>query len=95
MAPPMQVGDQGHMAVFQDPSGAFFGAWQPLAMGGFRTGVPGSYRWAELNSRGFDKAVAFYAAVFGSVPRTTPMGEGQPPYTQFLVGDEGIAGGWR
>ena len=93
MAPPMQVGDQGHMAVFQDPSGAFFGAWQPMAMSGFTTGVPGTYRWAELNSRGIDKAVAFYSEVFGWVPRTTPMGEGQPPYTQFLVGDEGIAGG--
>ena len=56
VAPPMQVGDQGRMAVFQDPSGAFIGAWQPMAMGGFATGAPGSYRWAELNARGFDKA---------------------------------------
>jgi predicted enzyme related to lactoylglutathione lyase len=93
IAPPMQVGDQGRMAVFQDPSGAFIGAWQPMAMSGFVTGAPGTYRWAELNSRGVEKALAFYAAVFGWVPRTNPMGEGQPPYTEFLVGDGRIAGG--
>lgn len=93
VAPPMQVGDQGRMAVFQDPSGAFIGAWQPMAMAGFATGAPGSYQWAQLNARGFEKALAFYPAVFGWVPRTIPMGEGQPPYTQFLVGEEGVAGG--
>ena len=93
IVPPMQVGDQGHMAVFQDPSGAFIGAWQPMAMRGFVTGAPGTYRWAELNSRGFDKALSFYRAVFGWAPRTRSMGEGQPPYTEFLVGDESVAGG--
>ncbi|MGA2513786.1 MAG: VOC family protein [Candidatus Limnocylindrales bacterium] len=93
IAPPMQVGDQGRMAVFQDPSGAFIGAWQPMAMSGFVTGTPGTYQFAQLNSRGFEKALAFYPAVFGWVPRTIPMGEGQPPYTLFLVGDQGIAGG--
>lgn len=93
IAPPMQVGDQGRMAVFQDPSGAFIGAWQPMAMSGFVTGAPGTYRWAELNSRGFEVVLAFYTAVFGWVPRTNPMGEGQPPYTEFLVGDGRIAGG--
>ena len=93
IAPPMQVGDQGRMAVFQDPSGAFVGAWQPMAMSGFAAGAPGGYRWAELNSRGFEAALPFYAAVFGWVPRTSPMGEGQPPYTEFLLGDESVAGG--
>src|SRR5438552_1381168 len=36
-APPFDVGDQGRMAVFQDPSGAFISAWQGARMGGFRT----------------------------------------------------------
>jgi predicted enzyme related to lactoylglutathione lyase len=93
IAPPMQVGDQGSMAVFQDPSGAYIGAWQPDAMGGFVTGVPGSYAWAELNSRGLDRAVPFYAAAFGWATRTSPMGEGQPPYTEFLLEGHGVAGG--
>ncbi len=93
VAPPMQVGDQGRMAVFQDPSGAFIGAWQPMAMRGFTSDASGAFGWAELNARGLDKALPFYSAVFSWVPRMSPMGEGQPPYTEFLVGSESIAGG--
>src|SRR5665811_2138314 len=33
IAPPFDVADQGRMAVFQDPSGAFISAWQPTSMG--------------------------------------------------------------
>src|SRR5258705_4875568 len=36
-APPFDVGDQGRMAVFQDPSGAFISAGQPATIGGFQT----------------------------------------------------------
>jgi hypothetical protein len=92
IAPPMQVGEQGSMAVFQDPSGAFIAAWQPAGMPGFQTGVPNTYGWAELNSRGLGKALPFYRSVFGWVPEETPMGEGQPPYTQFKLGSDEIAG---
>ncbi len=93
VAPPMMVGTQGKMAVFQDPSGAFISAWQPAAMGGMATGAAGSFGWAELNSRGLDKAVAFYGTVAGWTGKTVPMGEGQPPYTEFWLGDERVAGG--
>jgi predicted enzyme related to lactoylglutathione lyase len=92
IAPPMQVGDSGKMAVFQDPSGAFISGWQPQSMGGFSTGASGSYQWAELNARGIEKAVAFYAKAFGWGIRTSPMGDGRPPYTEFLLGSESIAG---
>ena len=94
VAPPMQVGEQGSMAVFQDPSGAFISAWQPGMMeGGLMTGAPGTFAWAELNARGMEKAVAFYDAVFGWAHKAIPMGEGQPPYTEFRIGGERIAGG--
>jgi predicted enzyme related to lactoylglutathione lyase len=93
IAPPMEVADQGRIAVFQDPSGAFISAWQPIAMGGFGTGGPNTFGWAELNARGIEKAVPFYAAVFGWASKTSPMGEGQPPYTEFLLAGESIAGG--
>jgi uncharacterized protein len=93
VAPPMQVGDQGSMAVFQDPSGAYLSAWQPSAMGGFTTTGSGSFGWGELNARGIDKAVAFYTKVFGWGTRVSPMGEGQPDYVEFMLGDESIAGG--
>ena len=93
IAPPMEVADQGRMAVFQDPSGAFLGAWQPGAMSGFVTGVPGSFGWAELNSRALDKSVAFYSVVFGWEAKRGSMGDGQPPYIEFRIGEERIAGG--
>jgi len=92
VVPPMQVGDQGSMAVFRDPAGAFLSAWQPSAMGGFTSGPAGSFGWAELNARGLDKDVAFYTRAFGWQTRTSPMGEGQPPYVEFLAAGESIAG---
>ena len=93
IAPPFDVGDQGRMAVFQDAAGAFISAWQPKAMGGFQTNAPNTFGWAELNARGIDKAIPFYRKVFGWTHRTSEMGEGAPPYTEFQVGGESIAGG--
>jgi uncharacterized protein len=93
IAPPFDVGDQGRMAVFQDPSGAFISAWQPKAMGGFESGRPNTFQWSELNARGMEKAVPFYNRVFGWTEHSLPMGEGQPPYTEFHLGGERIAGG--
>ena len=59
---PFDVGDQGKMAVFQDPTGAFISAWQGTRMGGFETSAPNSFGWAELNTRGVDKAIAVLQA---------------------------------
>ncbi len=33
IAPVMEVGDQGHMAIIQDPSGAYLGLWQAGKIG--------------------------------------------------------------
>ena len=64
-------------------------------MGGFQTDAPNSFGWAELNARGIDKAIPFYTSVFGWTTRTSEMGEGQPPYTEFLLDGESIAGAWE
>ena len=93
IAPPFDVGDQGRMAVFQDPSGAFISAWQPAGMNGFHTNAPNTFGWAELNSRGIEKAIPFYNHVFGWTHNTREMGEGMPPYTEFQLGTESVAGG--
>ena len=95
IAPPIDVGDQGKMAVFQDPSGAFISAWQGSRMGGFQTDTPNSYGWAELNARGIENAIPFYASVFGWTTRTSEMGEGQPPYTESLLDGQSVAGAWE
>ena len=93
VAPPFDVLKSGRMAVFQDPSGAFISVWQPNEMfGADVTHVPNTYSWAELNARGIDKAKAFYHKVFGWGEKTSPMGEGQPDYTEFKLNDESIAG---
>ncbi len=95
IAPPFDVGDQGRMAVFQDPAGAFFSAWQRGQMGGFQTNEPNSFAWAELNARGVTNAIPFYADLFGWTIRSSEMGEGQPPYNEFLLDGESIAGAWE
>ena len=89
---PFDVGDQGKMAVFADPTGAVISAWQGTRMGGFETTAPNSFGWAEINTRGVDKAIAFYKDVFGWSVRTSPMGEGQPDYHEFQVDGQSIAG---
>jgi predicted enzyme related to lactoylglutathione lyase len=90
---PFDVGDQGRMVVFQDPSGAFISGWQPAAMGVFNAGEPNTFGWAELNARGIEKAIPFYESAFGWTAKKSEMGEGMPPYTEFQLGGESIAGG--
>jgi uncharacterized protein len=95
VAPPFDVGDQGRMAVFQDPVGAFVSVWQATSMGGFQVSGPNAFGWAELNARGIDRAIPFYTSVFGWTTKTSPMGDGQPPYTEFQIDGNSIAGGWE
>jgi len=92
MVEPMAVGDQGTMAILQDPSGAYFGIWQPGVMAGADLmNKAGSFSWAELSARGLDKAKPFYKSVFGWGEKTSDMGEGMT-YTEFLLGGDSIAG---
>jgi uncharacterized protein len=89
--PPFPVGNMGRMAIFQDPAGAFVRAWQPLEMAGFGATGPGSFGWTELSARGLERAIPFYETVFGWSHRTSDMGDGTQ-YTEFLDGDDSIAG---
>ena len=93
IAPAFDVMDVGRMATFQDPSGAFISVWQPDTMYGSEvTNKAGSFAWAELNSRGLDKAEPFYEKVFGWGEKKSPMGEGLGDYTEFKLNDESILG---
>jgi uncharacterized protein len=93
IAPLMVVGDQGSMAIIQDPSGAMFGVWQSKNMTGSQVmGEANTYGWAELNSRGVDKAKPFYTKLFGWGEKKSEMAPGEE-YTEFLAGGESIAGG--
>jgi uncharacterized protein len=90
--PAFDIGAMGRMAVFQDAVGAFVSAWQPAAMGSFRSGDVGTFGWAELNARGVDRARAFYRDVFGWTARTSPMGDDGGEYTEFQLDGESILG---
>ncbi|MEV6066392.1 VOC family protein [Nocardia sp. NPDC052001] len=88
---PMDVPEQGRMAVFADTRGAVIAAWQAYDFKG--AGIvnePGSYCWSELNCRDIDAAKAFYADVFGWESSTAEFGS--TTYTEFKVGGNSIAG---
>lgn len=93
-APPFDVGDQGRMAVFQDPTGAFFSAWQPAGMNQFVSNRPNAFGWAELSARGVGSAIPFYESTFGWTHSTSPFGDGQE-YTSFAIDGEDVAGAFE
>ena len=58
--------DAGRMAVIQDPTGAWFAAWQPRAhIGARRVNDPGCLGWNELHTRDPETAATFYSGLFG------------------------------
>jgi uncharacterized protein len=93
IAPPFDVGDQGRMAVFADPTGASISAWQGTQMSGFQTTGAGAYGWSELTTTDIDKALPFYKDVFGWDARRSPM-PGGPDYIEFQLGGDSVAGAW-
>jgi len=63
---PLDVMDQGRMAVIADPVGARLAVWQPKQHIGVSSyGEIGAVGWADLQTRDQEKAAAFYAALFG------------------------------
>lgn len=91
LMPPMDILRHGRMAIFSDPGGAVFGAWQ----GGSHRGAElvdhaGSVVWCELASRDVEASKAFYRAVFGWQPEDRPVGS--VAYTTFRLHDTEVAG---
>jgi uncharacterized protein len=83
---PFDVLRAGRMAIVADPAGGVIALWQATGMKG--AGIvdePGSFSWAELNSRDTAKAEAF-----GWTATTSEMGDMR--YTEFKSGDKSVAG---
>jgi hypothetical protein len=94
VAEPMDVMDLGRMALFSDPTGAFFGVWQARSFKGAGVkGDPGAVGWNELNTRDPERAKEFYSAVFGWEPRPFEAPDGPPYWTVHVGGDENGVGG--
>lgn len=73
--PPMDVMDQGRMALIQDPTGAPFGLWQPaIHIGAQVVNQPNSFVWNELQTKDPETARAFYKQVFGWNEQLDPSG---------------------
>lgn len=76
VAEPMDVMDLGRMAVFTDPTGAFFGIWQPGTFHGAElVNEYGCFGWNELGTRDVDAAKGFYGQVFGWTTEERPAEE--------------------
>ncbi|WP_151526281.1 VOC family protein [Serinicoccus kebangsaanensis] len=92
MMPPMDVMDQGRMAIYGDPAGAAISVWQAGAHHGAAVcNEPGTWAWNELMSRDIEASTAFYTAVFGWEYDGMEMPFGT--YHVIRGGDEGGLGG--
>jgi hypothetical protein len=89
---PMDVADQGRMAVFADPAGARWAIWQPGSHTGAQlVNAPDSLGWNELSSTDIDAAKEFYPAVLGVGVRDVVMGPDMT-YTLLEVAGRPVAG---
>ncbi len=63
---PMEIPDKGRMATLTDPTGAFFGLWQPNGHNGFEViNEHGAPLYFQLTTSDYGKALGFYREVFG------------------------------
>jgi predicted enzyme related to lactoylglutathione lyase len=91
LAPPFDVMDIGRMAIVQDPTGATFGVWQAgTHIGAMIANEPGTLTWNELMTRDYDRAKAFYAAVFGY--SYTELGDGGFQYSTIDLDGRAVGG---
>lgn len=88
---PMDIPDNGRMAIAQDPTGGVFGVWQQAGMIGTEiVNEPGSLTWTDARLTDPAAGKEFYSAVFGYTYAAVP---GAPDdYTTFHVGGE-VRGG--
>lgn len=89
---PMDIPEQGRMAVIADATGAAVGIWEPREMTGYGAAAEaGTPAWHELHTKDYATAVKFYQDVFGwetDVMSDTP----EFRYTTLGAGDAAKAG---
>jgi predicted enzyme related to lactoylglutathione lyase len=90
--PPLDIMDQGRMAVCFDPCGAEFDVWQPIKGPGTDADTThhGAPSWFEGMTTDVDRVASFYAEVFGWTPEAMPLPGMR--YTTFKQGERSVAG---
>jgi len=89
---PFDVMTFGRMAVFQDPTGAFFSVWQARDHKGIGVyGENGALCWADLMTRDRARAMDFYGRLFGW---EFTVGKDKDPaaYQHIMNGGHGVGG---
>jgi uncharacterized protein len=87
LAPAMDVGPLGRMALAADPTGAPFGIWQAKEhLGVGIAGEPGGLTWEDLRSTDPAAARPFYGAVFGHTFQA--LEAAGPDYSTFHFPDD-------
>jgi predicted enzyme related to lactoylglutathione lyase len=87
LAPPMDVGDSGRMAVLIDNQGAAFAIWQANQhMGVGVRDEANALCWNELQARDVEAAKRFYPPLFG-----WRMKESEE-YTEWYLGENAVGG---
>ena len=89
---PMDVMTAGRMAVFADPTGAFFGVWQPGDHRGAQVvNADGALTWNEVETDDPEAAKRFYADVFGWDAEPIEV-DGKVVYVTLKLGGRTIGG---
>jgi len=91
VAAPADVMEVGRMSVIADPTGAVLCVWQAKShVGAGIVNEPGGFAWNELLTPDVERASGFYHQLFGW--DANPVEMGPMRYTEFRLGDQGIAG---
>jgi predicted enzyme related to lactoylglutathione lyase len=89
---PMDVAENGRMAMIGDPGQAPIGVWQPGIQKGFELRDEiGAPAWFELHTRDYDRSVDFYREVF-EWDTHTAADSPEFRYTTFGEDDNALAG---
>jgi predicted enzyme related to lactoylglutathione lyase len=90
---PMDVMEEGKLAVASDSTGAIFGMWQAgRHIGAGLVNDPGAPSWNEVATRDLETAREFYTRVFDYEWEPVDTGEGGHLYLLIKVGGHPVAG---
>ncbi len=89
---PGPIGTKARAALFADPSGAVFGAWQRGGLPGAQLAdQPNTVCWSDLATRDEPGAATFYGKVFGWESQPSEMAQGLT-YREWVTAGRPVAG---